>query len=57
MTNDVDRSEEADAKRFRWLLQGNGYFMEEEMLCGHDPVSQEEKDETRVIIDREMSRG
>ena len=28
----IDRSDKADAERFRWLLQGNGYFMEEQML-------------------------
>ena len=25
----------ADAARYRWLCDGHGYFMEEEMLCGH----------------------
>jgi hypothetical protein len=25
--------------------------MEEESFCGHDPVSEEEKDETRLAID------
>jgi len=25
----------ADAERYRWLCNGHGYFMEEEMLCGH----------------------
>ena len=25
----------ADANRYRWLCDGHGYFMEEEMLCGH----------------------
>lgn len=51
---DIDRSVEADAKRFGWLLDGNRYFMEEQMLCGHYP-DQKEKDEARAIIDREMA--
>lgn len=25
----------ADAERYRWLCNGNGYFLEEEQLCGH----------------------
>ncbi|CAK1286780.1 hypothetical protein NQH47_00270 [Burkholderia pseudomallei] len=24
-----------DAERYRWLCDGNGYFLEEQMLCGH----------------------
>lgn len=24
-----------DAERYRWLCNGNGYFLEEEQLCGH----------------------
>ena len=44
-------SDAADAERFRWLLDGHGYFMEEEMLCGHSPCSQEEQDEARRKID------
>lgn len=44
----------SDAKRFRWLLAGNGYFMEEEMLCGHGPCSEEEKNEARQKIDEAM---
>ena len=24
-----------DAARYRWLCDGNGYFMEENQLCGH----------------------
>jgi hypothetical protein len=48
---ELDKSEEADAERFRWLLDGNGYFMEEEYLCGHDPVSEKDKDEARKKID------
>ena len=31
---DVDRGEAADAARFHWLLDGNGYFMEEWGLAG-----------------------
>ena len=43
-----------DAIRFRWLLDGHGYFMEEEMLCGHAPVGEKEKDRARLIIDQAM---
>lgn len=48
----VDRSERADASRFRWLLDGNGYFMEENFLCGHNP-NDKEKDAARLVIDDE----
>ncbi len=52
----VDRSIEADAKRMRWLLSGNGYFMEEQMLCGHPPCSEDEQDTARREIDEAMNR-
>jgi hypothetical protein len=26
---------EDDAERYRWLCDGNGYFLEEEQLCGY----------------------
>ena len=51
----VDRSDEADARRMRWLLDGNGYFMEEEMLCGRGRHSQEEQDAARLAIDAQMA--
>jgi hypothetical protein len=51
----LDRSEEADARRFRWLLAGNGYFLEENMLCGHPPCSEDEQDQARIEIDEAMS--
>lgn len=47
-------ADEADAARMRWLLSGNGYFMEEEMLCGHGPCGPEEQDEARRKIDAAM---
>ncbi len=50
----VDDSEEADAARFRWMLEGAGYFMEEEGLCGHGPCSEQEKREARRAIDLRM---
>ena len=50
----VNKSIKADAQRFRWLLNGNGYFMEEEMLCGHGPCNEKEQNEARKIIDKEM---
>lgn len=45
----------ADAARLRWMLAGNGYFLEEEMLCGHRGCSQEEQDEARRKIDAAMA--
>lgn len=48
---EIDRSEKADAARFRWLINGNGYFMEEQGICGPWSNSQEDKDEARKIID------
>ena len=50
----MDRSDAADAKRMRWLLNGNGYFMEEQMLCGAVRHSQREQDEARITIDEKM---
>lgn len=52
--SEVDRSDAADAKRMRWLLNGNGYFMEEQMLCGAVRHSQREQDEARITIDEKM---
>lgn len=51
----IDRSNAADSKRFRWLLNGNGYFMGEQKICGHAPTDDEERDEARVKIDEQMS--
>ena len=42
---------EGDAKRMRWMLAGNGYFMEEQGICGHWPCSEREQNEARVQID------
>lgn len=53
--SEPDRSETADAKRFRWLLDGNGYFMEAMLLCGIGPCSDDEKDAARKCIDDEMA--
>jgi len=50
----IDRSDAADAARMRWLLNGNGYFMEEEMLCGHGPTDEAEQDKARLQIDAAM---
>lgn len=51
---EIDRSIEADAKRFRWLLDGNGYFLEmEDLPGGSDP---KEQDEVRIAIDEEMRK-
>jgi hypothetical protein len=54
--NGADTSDAADAARFRWLLEGNGYFMEETGLCGIGPCDQTEKNEARLEIDKEMKR-
>jgi hypothetical protein len=50
----VDVSTEADAKRMLWILNGNGYFMEERTLCGHAPCDEEEQNEARREIDLAM---
>lgn len=55
ITEGVDKSAEADAKRLRWLLSGNGYFLEEERMCGHAPCSLEEMDRARRAIDLAMA--
>ncbi len=52
MNIEIDRSIEADAKRFRWLLDGNGYFLEmEDLPGGSDP---KEQDEVCIAIDEMM---
>jgi len=55
--SEVDKSEAADAKRMRWLLSGHGYFMEEEMLCGHGFSTPEDQDKAREVIDAAMAEG
>jgi hypothetical protein len=52
----IDRSDAADAARMRWMLSGNGYFMEEASLCGCAPCSQWEQDDARLEIDDAMTR-
>jgi len=46
----------ADAERFRWLLAGNGYFMEENSLCGPWKPDEREMDHARAAIDKAMAR-
>ncbi len=53
--SEVDRSDAADARRFRWLLSGNGYYMEEEGLCGFPVTKEWERDSARLTIDDAMS--
>jgi hypothetical protein len=54
--NKIDKSDAADAKRMRWLLNGNGYFMEEEMLCGYsEGLTCDEQDHCRAVIDAAMA--
>lgn len=55
MTQPIDKSDAADARRFRWILSGNGYFMEEESLCGHAPCDQDEQDRARRAIDENLA--
>lgn len=49
-------SDVADARRLRWLLSGNGYFLEEHSLCGHGPCDEDEMNGARIEIDRAMRR-
>ena len=49
----LDRSIDADAARFRWMLANNGYFLEEEGLC-NGGGTETEQDEARMAIDRVM---
>lgn len=44
-----------DAARFRWLLDGNGFFMEEQVLCCFAPCSDDEKANARRAIDEAMN--
>lgn len=53
---DVDRGDAADAKRLRWIIAGNGYFLEEEMMRG-DPKNIREQDRLRRAIDAEMEHS
>tara|TARA_R110001599_G_scaffold100770_1_gene258087 strand:+ start:980 stop:1396 length:417 start_codon:yes stop_codon:yes gene_type:complete len=55
--HDIDISIEADALRMRWLLDGNGYFMEHESLCALKPSSDAEKMNARKLIDQAMNEG
>jgi hypothetical protein len=49
----LDRSIDADAARFRWMLANNGYFLEEEGLC-NGGGTETEQDEARMAIDKAM---
>lgn len=40
-----------DARRYQWICNGNGYYMEEQYLCGHT----NEKDRADAAIDREIA--
>ena len=51
----LDKSNEADARRFRWILDGNGFFMEENALCTSvRGCSEEDQDYAREVIDAAM---
>jgi hypothetical protein len=44
-----------DDQRFKWILNGNGYFLEEEALCGNYVfVTDAEKQRARDAIDAAM---
>lgn len=51
---ELDRSDASDAARLRWMLNGHGYFLEEEGLCGHGA---EDADKARRLIDEMMAGG
>ena len=53
MKTPVDRSDAADARRLRWMLDGNGYFLEEEGLCAHFP-DKDDQDYARRKIDESI---
>src|ERR1700686_3541683 len=53
----IDRSDAKDAARFRWLLAGNGYFMEQNLLCGFPETDEDERDDAREKIDEAILTG
>ena len=50
-SRDDQEDEAADAERFRWLLSGKGYFMEEHGLCGCHPSTKADRHLARKMID------
>ncbi|CPF47814.1 hypothetical protein [Burkholderia pseudomallei] len=44
---EVTEDDRRDAERYRWLCDGNGYFLEEQALCGH----WNQKEEADAAID------
>ena len=58
VVRDVDCSDVADAARFRFILAGAGYFMEEQGLCGHNKSADDaDAMEARIAIDEAMIAG
>jgi hypothetical protein len=49
---ELDRSEAADAARFRWLVAGNSYLLEE--FSVGDCKGEEDEDDCRRLIDEWM---
>jgi hypothetical protein len=49
----LDTSNNADAARLRWMLNGNGYFLEEAGLCGRGFGT--DADQARREIDKQMA--
>lgn len=56
----VDKSDEADARRFRWLFTRNGYLFEEEFVINFRQIpprdlTEEDADKVRLYIDEAMA--
>lgn len=49
----MSEADAKDAARYRWLCDGNGYFLEEQTLCGH----WNEKARADAAIDAEIDRA
>ncbi len=50
----LDRSDAADAIRFRWILRGNGYFIPAPDLYRRGPIG---VDQTRRVIDDMIAKA
>jgi hypothetical protein len=50
----LDKSDAADAARFRWIISGNGYFVPHPDPYSRDPVG---LDQTRQVVDEMMAKS
>jgi hypothetical protein len=50
LADQLTTDDKDDAENFRWLLEGNGFFMEGQDLCGYVPCSPAEKEQARTAI-------